>query len=562
VLRDLPVIAPMTHFLLAMHTVRHLRLAQIARLVRNRLIGMRRVPPPGSGMRRAAVCWPDFLEPVDGSDIDGRAVFVGKAPVVLDARIDWRAPGRSKLWRYNLHYFDYLHWPGRTTHANGELMDAWIAHNAPGSPDAWEPYPISLRVVNWCKWFATMESVPQHWLASFAHQVEWLEANIEWHLLANHVFKNAKGILFGGLYLDGYRADRALAKGVNLLLEQAREQFLSDGGHYERSPMYHAIALEDLADCVGVIEANPWVADRAIRVELRAIGLRAAEFFAEILGGDGEIPLLNDSVRGLTREATAVQAYATRVFGDAIARDTIGITRIYRPDSGLFGYRSGGESLIVDCGEVGPDYQPGHSHADMLSFELCVNGRPIAVDSGTYDYEKSPLRNYLRSTAAHNTVVVDGESQSEVWDAFRVARRARPLYAELSDLADGNLTFRGAHDGYRRLPGRVIHERRITVRIGRSWDISDRITGSGEHRLESFIHLHPDCSVKQVADREFLVQVDLKPVVRIVVASPAEAVTERGVWCPEFGQQQETSRLVIRSNTTLPAELRYTLQRA
>ena len=95
--------------------------------------------------------------------------------------------------------------------------------------------------------------------------------------------------------------------------------------------------------------------------------------------------------------------------------------------SGYFVIRNLDDMLVVDCGEVGPDYQPGHAHCDTLSFELASDGRTIIVDSGVYDYEDSEMRRYVRSTRAHNTAMVDGCEQSEIWGAFRVARRARPI---------------------------------------------------------------------------------------------------------------------------------------
>src|SRR5690606_19791001 len=68
---------------------------------------------------------------------------------------DWRSPSRPKLWRYNLHYFDYLHWPSLHTHTKLHLIDDWIRGNAPAEGDGWEPYPVSLRVVNWIKFLLT-----------------------------------------------------------------------------------------------------------------------------------------------------------------------------------------------------------------------------------------------------------------------------------------------------------------------------------------------------------------------------------------------------------------------
>ena len=79
---------------------------------------------------------------------------------------------------------------------------------------------------------------------------------------------------------------------------------------------------------------------------------------------------------------------------------------------------------LLDVAPVGPDYLPGHAHADTLSFELSLFGQRVLVNSGTSQYEAGPERSRQRGTAAHNTVIVDGHDSSEVWAGFRVARRA------------------------------------------------------------------------------------------------------------------------------------------
>jgi uncharacterized heparinase superfamily protein len=112
---------------------------------------------------------------------------------------------------------------------------------------------------------------------------------------------------------------------------------------------------------------------------------------------------------------------------------------------------------------VGPDYQPGHTHCDTLSYELCVAGQRVVVDAGTHSYGLDEWRDLARRTSSHNTVQLDGCEQSEIWGAFRVGRRARPLRATLSAWQDGRLLFSGSHDGYRHLPGHPRHERRIVM---------------------------------------------------------------------------------------------------
>src|SRR5204863_9681114 len=106
-----------------------------------------------------------------------------------------------------------------------------------------------------------------------------------------------------------------------------------------------------------------------------------------------------------------------------------------------------------------PDHLPGHAHADTLSFELSLREQRVLVNTGTSTYEVAAERLRQRGTAAHNTVVVDGVDSSEVWSSFRVARRARPLAASWGRDGDA-LWLSAGHEGYRRLPGKVIHRRR------------------------------------------------------------------------------------------------------
>src|SRR6185295_1096925 len=110
------------------------------------------------------------------------------------------------------------------------------------------------------------------------------------------------------------------------------------------------------------------------------------------------------------------------------------------------------------CASVGPSYQPGHAHADTLSFELSLHGRRVLVNSGTSEYGTGPERQRQRSTAAHNTVVIDGQDSSEVWGGFRVARRAHCQWLATSRTPAPSIE--AVHDGYLRLPGRNTHRRR------------------------------------------------------------------------------------------------------
>lgn len=55
------------------------------------------------------------------------------------------------------------------------------------------------------------------------------------------------------------------------------------------------------------------------------------------------------------------------------------------------------------------DIVKNHKHADDLSFTLYI-GKDILVDPGTYNYDKGEMRSYLKSAAAHNSIVLNNEN--------------------------------------------------------------------------------------------------------------------------------------------------------
>jgi len=487
--------------------------------------------------------------------------LLGAEQALVDGLPDWRAVDQPKLWRYNLHYFDYLLWPAVAERRKAALIDSWIAENPPGSPDAWEPYPVSLRIVNWVKRLSAggvAQEAPARWLESLGLQAAWLERNLEREILANHYLKNAKALVFAGLFFQGRDADRWLQLGSRILREQIREQFLPDGGHFELSPMYHALCLEDLLDVCNLAEGSDRGVDRGLRTEIEGTARRALDFLAAILLPNGEIPLFNDAAFGIAPTPAALFDYAGRLLGYQRPADP----RRALLDSGYFRLGDGPDRMIIDCGPVSPSYQPGHTHCDMLSYELALDGRPIVVDTGVYDYEPSAERAWSRSTRAHNTVGVDGVEQSEVWGVFRVARRARPCLAELAPHADQGARFVGELEGFPSVAGRIRHRRAVVYEPPAVWRVEDRVSGSGRHDLDSWVHLHPDWSAEikggtvVVADRAGTVGALIEP-------QPGVAVcVETGQYFPCFGTKLSNQVVRLSARGPLPITFGYVIRKA
>ena len=167
------------------------------------------------------------------------------------------------------------------------------------------------------------------------------------------------------------------------------------------------------------------------------------------------------------------------------AREAVTVLR----ESGYVVLRHAGDQLVVDAGPVAPRHLPPHAHADVLSFVLWADGRPLVVDPGSFTYT-GPLRDTFRGTAAHNTVEVDGTDQCELWGDFRAA--FLPRVARLDISAHADLTIVAArHDGYRRLSDPVVHERWFCWIPRDGLVVVDVLHARRAHRAISRLHLAP-----------------------------------------------------------------------
>ena len=558
---------------LYVRTLAHLRPSQVTYFLLRRFFPQCRtvVKIADAGRRPGVSILPGIAASQSAGD-DSHICFLRQSKYHPSDNVNWACKDMPKLWRYNLHYFDYLHDSARSIENKSLLITDWIEHNPPGTEDAWEPYTVSLRIVNWIKFFLSINATrckekndelpKREWLESLRQQALWLEQNIEYHILANHYLKNGVALFFAGLCFEGIDADRWLQKGLRILREELREQFLADGGHFERSPMYHSICLIDYLDVLNLAQSSHVAIPGDLVDEFRVKVTAALDFLNGICLPDGGIPLFNDSAFGIAPTPRQIFDYAERVIGYKVLSSSNGVVVRVFPATGYYACRNAEDMIIIDCGPIGPDYQPGHAHCDALSYELAIDGRRVIVDSGVFDYEPSQERAYARSTRAHNTVMVDGEEQSEIWGVFRVARRARPLSAQIQANAHEVVLFEGAHNGYMRLSGRPIHKRRISyVDKQGSWIITDVLEGAGIHRMESFVHIHPDCALVESGSNSFSIECGGEAIATIQALSACQTTITEGCYFPEFGLSQRNLVLAFSCHGELPLQLSYRIQK-
>ena len=433
----------MSKLRLYISTVLHLKPSQIAFRIWRRLGG--RTPlsigyVPSPALSRADItnipALPELdFDPVFLSRFDAATILANRIDLLhhaeaVDWKTSWNEPLSTPLWRFNLHYCEYLLPLAKAYLDTGNacylekgkaIIASWI-ESCPKTKGgvAWEPYVISMRVVNWLAFFGELhddlysdhgfiESLNRALAEQFVH----LSQHLEKDLRANHYLENLKALVMLACYFGD---DRALGLALPKLYEQVQEQILPDGMHFELSPMYHKIVLEDLLRVAACLLAHGEDADetsRSLRLQSMCDCLWSVERDVN------RTPLFNDSGDNVSKGRDALLRCAHNLFG---------IEPVYRevlPDAGYAMLERqtncGVVKVIFDAGRPGPRYAMGHAHCDALSFECFVNGEPWIVNRGTYAYQDRSRLDF-KSTLSHNTVRIDGTEQHECWAPFRVAR--------------------------------------------------------------------------------------------------------------------------------------------
>jgi uncharacterized heparinase superfamily protein len=465
---------------------------------------------------------------------EGRFSAVGLTRVVGDPpQWDMDAP---LLWLFNLHYFaflDRLPLPDQV-----RLVLDWIERYRP-SPrrPGWMPYPIALRLRHWTKRLFAAEAWPsserRRLLASLEAQANCLADTLEHHLRGNHLLESALTLKFLAACFRGGSAERWNRLGDALLEEELREQFLPDGGHCERSPMYHALLTQGLLDLVNVLPESDSQRSRLLERLPAILG-----FLAALRHPDGEIALFNDAAFGIAPEPAALLEYAS---GLGLRASPVG-PGVF-PETGYYVWGAGRDALMVDAGPIGPDYLPAHGHGDIFSFELSLDGRRVVVDGGTSTYEAGQERDWVRSTRAHNTVEIAGADQCEFFAAFRVGRRGRPRDVT-AEVSDAGLHVSGWHDGYRRLPGRPVHHRELELAPPGAVLVWDTVESRVEQPAVSRLRFPPGARVRTQGPLEASAEVEGLPL--RMRAFGGEVILEASYYAPRFGERLSCPALALR----------------
>ena len=270
---------------------------------------------------------------------------------------------------------------------------------------------------------------------------------------------------------------------------------------------------------------------------------------------DGGISFFNDSSHKIAISLEEILSYAKRL--NIVDNEYQPRNLTYLKDSGYVRVDIKDLVLISDIAKIGPDYIPGHGHADALSFELSIFGRRVVVNSGTSTYESNNERQKQRSTLSHSTINVDGKDSSEVWGSFRVARRAKISNINIS-LGEDIYSFSASHNGFTRFQPGLIHSRKWNVASGKI-EIIDNVTGRDHHIVESILPLHPEVEVGDFDNSSVELKVNGK-LIRVNFKGNGSLKVLSSKYYPQFGMSIANKRLVYVYNGNLPYKLSTLIQ--
>ncbi|HQY66491.1 MAG TPA: alginate lyase family protein [Pyrinomonadaceae bacterium] len=462
---------------------------------------------------------------------------------------------KKVLWELNRHqhFFTlgvafWLTKDERYAVAFADQLDSWMDQNPPGQGVNWaSSLEVAYRAMSWLWAFQLFRHAEAFSIEIFAKALKYLYLHgrhIERYLSKyyspnTHLTGEALGLYYLGTQMPFLtRAEHWRKVGEDILMEEVTRQIYDDGVYFEQSTWYQRYTVDIYLHFVVLRAAFNNEPSGAPTTELEQRLEAALEFMMFVTRPDGTTPIIGDDDGGRLLPLTGAApddhrgtlAAGAALFGRGDIKAIAGSASqevfwlcgpngllsystliVDEPQQTSKAFRTGGyyamrdgwlnsdNYLLIDCGEVGA-MSGGHGHADALAIDMALQGKTLLVDSGTYTYHESKeMRDYFRSTKAHNTLTVDDRSSSEPGSYFSWKSKADASANEwLSN--DRFDFFEGEHDGYRRLEKPTDHSRSVLFLKQDYFLIRDFVKTTGVH--EHSLNFHLDNAERPVLDTE------------------------------------------------------------
>ena len=468
---------------------------------------------------------------------------------------DWRcgkSPRPSHLWRFQLHYHEYLLNLVKNTDESApqpfashwdlawEIISHWIEQNAPADrqvdADAWHPYCISRRAPVWMKLLAGSRPANADRIElSLFDQVDSLSRNLETDLRGNHLLENLHALAMAGCFFEGSRARRWREQARRLLQRELAFQVLPSGEHYERSPMYHCVVLANLLQLAYVAGDL----DSPLRDLVQSHAQRMLDLLVNIICPDGEIPLLADSCFDEAPSVGQILEFAELAGVEPNPDHQCGssVTGEY------WVHQTDRDWFLLDAGPVAATGLPGHAHCDLLNVVGSIRGQRFLVDSGNGSYDLDSTRSYCRSSVAHNVLTADQMDHCDVWSKFRMGHQGRVTGFRSGSRGPFDWV-RASHDAYRRIGLPEIVRWVACHRDRLCWVCLDCLSGdSRHHTLQGFLHFDESVRLSAIDQHRWLARTDTGDY-QVGFVGCQKIQLARGQVCQAFGQCVEAPAMV------------------
>lgn len=480
------------------------------------------------------------LEPVSGK----------RAPLIHWSRLnflDAELAGDKKItWELNRHqYFATLgraYWftnDERYAETFVAHLISWMEQNPPKLGINWaSSLEIAFRSISWLWAFQFFKGSASFSSSTFTRALKFLYLNarhIETYLSTyfspnTHLTGEALGLFYLGTLLPEFRAAaRWRETGRQILLAQLDRHVKGDGVYFEQSSYYHRYTTDFYTHFTILERANNGSVSPQVEEKLGQL----LDHLMYITRPDGTTPLFGDDDGGRlvfldqrpANDFRAALSTGAVLFGRGdykliageASEETLWLLglegvrefdrlQLHEPEttsrafseSGYYVMRDGwtpeSNYLLFDCGPHGT-MNCGHAHADALAIDVAANGQTVLVDPATYTYTGSKeLRDWFRSSAAHNTLTADGESSSVPDGPFSWQSIAHPEVVNWLSRQRFDYVA-GRHDGYQRLPAPITHTRDVLFLKHDYFLVRDRVVSKQQHRYDLWFHLETNCSL-------------------------------------------------------------------
>ncbi|MEZ5346274.1 MAG: alginate lyase family protein [Pyrinomonadaceae bacterium] len=487
-------------------------------------------------------------------------------------------------------------------------LHSWMEQNPPGMGINWaSSLEVSFRAMSWLWAFHFFKDSPSFTPGVFQKALKYLflhGMHIEQYLSTyyspnTHLTGEALGLYYLGTQLPFLEhGDRWRSLGKKLLLKELDNQILEDGVYFEQSTWYQKYTADFCLHFLILSRLNGDDAEKALIEKFESRNQSLLDFMMFATRPDGSTPLIGDDDGGRCLPLTTAAADDFRgslalgavVFnrGDlkyvskGVSQEVLWLLGVggvsifnmlesFYPETNSMAFRNGGyfimrdgwtetdNYLMFDAGDIG-SLNGGHGHADTLSFQLSVGGNTMLIDPGTYTYHKSKeLRDYFRSSEAHNTLTIDNRSSSEFGGKFSWETRAEPNLEKWHS-HDRFDFVEASHDGYAKLENiSVEHSRSILFLKNEYWIMRDFVKALGNHRYQQNFHFD--------AGRDAVIACDADGKKHIAVSGNGDpgldlfTFGDDGMWCKRegwsskaYGSRESAPFLQFLSKGTGPQE--------